>query len=72
MRFVIATPARWSAVGEELEIRDDVSESSDWSSRSRSASWVVAKAGMSIASLGDMVCVFLSGCDGGDHVSVVS
>ena len=34
-RFVIAIPARWRLVGEVLEMRDEVSESSDWSSASR-------------------------------------
>lgn len=56
---MIARPARCSAEGEVLDIRDEVSESSDWSSASSSVSWVVAKAGMSTASLGAMVCVVL-------------
>ena len=52
---MIATPARWSAVGEVLDIRDEVSLSSDWSSASRRASCVVANEGMSTAFLGAMV-----------------
>ncbi len=51
---MMARPARCSAAGDVLEIKDDVSRSSDWSSASRSASWVVAKEGMSIASFGAM------------------
>lgn len=51
---MMARPARCSAVGDVLEIKDDVSKSSDWSSASRSASCVVAKEGMSIASFGAM------------------
>ncbi len=57
----MARPARWRAVGDVLEIRDEVSESSDWSSASKSASWVVAKEGMSTASLGAIICVVF-GC----------
>ena len=51
----MAIPALWREVGEVLEIRDEVSLSSDWSSASRRASWVVAKAGISTASLGAML-----------------
>lgn len=47
----MATPARWREVGDVVEMREEVSESSDWSSFSRRASWVVAKEGMSTASL---------------------
>ena len=44
VRFVIATPALWRAVGEEPEVRREVvSLISDWSSRSRRWSWVVVK-----------------------------
>jgi len=53
--LVMPRPARCSAAGEVLEIKDDVSKSSDWSSASRSASWVVAKEGISIASFGAIV-----------------
>ena len=56
---MMARPAFWRAVGEALEIRDEVSDSSDWSSASRRASWVAAKEGMSTASLGAMVRVGL-------------
>jgi hypothetical protein len=68
---VMARPAFWRAVGEVLEIRDEVSDSSDWSSASKRASWVAAKEGMSTASLGAMVrvgfgwfCCWWS-CEGG-------
>lgn len=52
---MIATPARWRAVGDEADIRVEVSLSSDCSSASRSVSWVVAKEGMSTALLGAMI-----------------
>ena len=52
---MIAIPARWRDVGDVLEIREEVSESSDWSSASRRASWVVAKEGTSTAPLGAIV-----------------
>lgn len=61
---MIARPARWREVGEVLVMRDAVSESSDCSSASRRASWVVAKEGIStgIASLGAMVIEALVMC----------
>lgn len=49
VRLVIAIPARWREVGLVLDIREEVSESSDWSSASRRESWVVAKEEMSTA-----------------------
>ena len=49
VRLVIAIPARWREVGLVLDIREEVSESSDWSSASRRESWVVAKEAMSTA-----------------------
>ena len=52
---MIARPARWREIGEVVEIREEVSESSDWSSKSRSASWVVANDGMSTMPLGAIV-----------------
>lgn len=52
---MIARPARWREVGEVVVIREEVSESSDWSSKSRRASWVVAKEGMFTAPLGAIV-----------------
>lgn len=48
----MARPARCKKVGEVLEISDEVSWSSDWSSASRSASWVVAKDGTSTEPFG--------------------
>lgn len=45
---MIARPARANAVGVPFESRREVSSSSDWSSASRSASWVVANEGMEI------------------------
>lgn len=59
---MIARPARWSDVGEVLVMREAVSESSDWSSASKRASWVVANEGMSTGSLGDMVVESLCWC----------
>jgi len=55
VRLVMAMPARWREVGDVLEMREEVSESSDWSSASRRESWVVAKEGISTASLGAIV-----------------
>ena len=52
---MIAAPAHRSAVGDEADIKDDVSLSSDCSSISRRASWVVANEGISTAPLGTMV-----------------
>jgi len=49
---VIARPARWREVGEVLVSRDDVSDSSDWSSASRRESWGVAKLEISRAPFG--------------------
>jgi len=60
-RLVMATPARWSEVGDVAVMREEVSASSDWSSASRRLSWVVAKEAMSTASLGAMAYVFTSG-----------
>lgn len=47
-------------MGEVLEIREEVSESSDCSSASRRESWVAAKDGMSTASFGDILLLRLS------------
>lgn len=52
----MATPARWREVGELPVIMEEVSETSDWSSASRSASWVAQKEGMSTG-LGAMMDV---------------
>ena len=46
-RLVMATPARWSAEGEVLDMRVEDSASSLSSSLARRASWVRAKEGMS-------------------------
>lgn len=69
---MIATPARWSAVGEVFDIKDEASFSSDCSSASNRASWVVAKEVISTAPLGAMIwCKWNCGC-GCDHVRVSS